>query len=91
MTYEVKKTRVIPSSSASMKTPIADKLIAERAAVEKANVEAFAKGFVQGANEAVRDCIAVVEHLHDYEAPHDAHRDALWNAITALRALLEDK
>jgi hypothetical protein len=39
--------------------------------------------------QAIRDCIAAVEHLHDYEAPHDAHRDALWNAITALRALLE--
>jgi hypothetical protein len=34
-------------------------------------------------------CIAAVEHLHDHEAPHDAHKDALWNAITALRALQE--
>ena len=34
-------------------------------------------------------CIAAVEYLHDHEAPHDAHRDALWNALTALRALQE--
>lgn len=34
-------------------------------------------------------CIAAVEHLHDHEAPHDAHREALWNAISALRALKE--
>jgi hypothetical protein len=33
--------------------------------------------------------ISAVEHLHDYEAPHDAHRDALWNAISALRAMQE--
>jgi len=35
-------------------------------------------------------CIAVVEALHDYGAPTDAHKDALWNALSALRALQED-
>ena len=79
MTYEIKKAKVIPSSSASMKTPIADKLIKAQALAAERNIR----------DKAIRECIAVVEHLHDHEAPHDAHRDALWNAIIALRALLE--
>jgi hypothetical protein len=39
--------------------------------------------------DVLAKCIAAVEYLHDHEAPHDAHRDALWNAVTALRALQE--
>jgi len=34
-------------------------------------------------------CVAVVEALHDYGAPTDAHKDALWKALSALRALKE--
>jgi hypothetical protein len=40
-------------------------------------------------NDMLATAIASVEYLHDHEAPHDAHKDALWNAITALRALQE--
>ena len=47
MTYEIKKAKVIPSSSASMKTPIADKWIAERHIRQ----------------QAIRDCIATVEEM----------------------------
>lgn len=32
-------------------------------------------------------CIAAVEALHDHQATHNAHRDTLWDAIVALRAL----
>jgi len=46
-------------------------------------------GYEQGQRDMLAKCIAAVEYLHDYEAPHDAHREALWNAITALRALQE--
>jgi hypothetical protein len=40
-------------------------------------------------DDMLAKAIAAVEYLHDHEAPHDAHKDALWNAITALRALQE--
>ena len=43
----------------------------------------------QAEADMLAKAIAAVEHLHDHEAPHDAHKDALWNAITALRALQE--
>lgn len=39
--------------------------------------------------QVILQCLTAVEYLHDHEAPHDAHKDALWNAITALRALQE--
>jgi len=45
--------------------------------------------FNDGQQAMLAKCIAAVEYLHDHEAPHDAHKDALWNAITALRALQE--
>jgi len=45
-------------------------------------------GYEQGQWDMLAKCIAAVEYLHDHEAPHDAHRDALWNALAALRALL---
>jgi len=49
----------------------------------------YEEGFGSGQRDMLAKCIAAVEYLHDYEAPHDAHRDALWNAISALRALQE--
>lgn len=39
--------------------------------------------------DTLAKAIAAMEWLHDHEAPHDAHKDALWNAMTALRALQE--
>ena len=98
MTYDVQRWGYPDPDGSMHPYPLGPYVLAadaeahEKAAVEAAeiaHVEAFARGFVQGANEAIRDCIAVVEFLHDHEAPHEAHRDALWNAITALRALLE--
>jgi hypothetical protein len=40
-------------------------------------------------DDMLAKAIAAVEWLHDHEAPYDAHKDALWNAMTALRALQE--
>lgn len=48
-----------------------------------------AQAEADGQRDMLAKCIAAVEYLHDHEAPHDAHRDALWNAISALRALQE--
>jgi hypothetical protein len=47
------------------------------------------KRVAEAIKEAISECIAAVEWLHDHEAPHDAHRDALWNALIALRGLQE--
>jgi hypothetical protein len=44
---------------------------------------------VRGYRAGISDCVAAVEHLHDHEASDDAQRDALWRALTALRALQE--
>jgi len=48
-----------------------------------------AQAEADGQRDMLAKCIAAVEYLHDHEAPHDAHRDALWNVLTALRALQE--
>jgi len=48
-----------------------------------------ARAWERGQQDMLAKAIAAVEYLHDHEAPHDAHKDALWNTITALRALQE--
>jgi hypothetical protein len=48
-----------------------------------------ATAYAEGQRDMLAECIAAVEYLHDHEAPHDAHKDALWNALIALRALQE--
>ena len=53
------------------------------------NCQTVAEIWIKTRSEVIAECIAAVEYLHDHEAPHDAHKDALWNAITALRALQE--
>lgn len=72
--------------------------------IRKALVDAAVDAYRAGLNEsieqtaialdeererAIRQCVAILTYLHDYEAPHDAHKDALWIAIKAVRALLE--
>lgn len=51
--------------------------------------ESWETGYKMGRSIILEKCIEVIEYLHDYEAPHDSHKDALWNAISVLRAMQE--
>jgi len=69
----------------------------EKEAAEIKQVEAFARGFSQGAREAVRDCIAVVEQQADYSGISNDDTVSgylFWETVNkmnaALHALLEE-
>ena len=47
------------------------------------------KGYDDGKRDTVDKCIRLIELLHDNDAMDAAQKDALWQAICALRALQE--
>lgn len=61
----------------------------EREKAEIQYVEAFAKGFTRGANEAVRDCIRVAQKAYKNAPEGYSDNEAFEVAINALRSLLD--